>query len=75
MGPYVADFVYLEKRLIIEVDGGQHGERKAYGAERDAWLEAQGFCVLRFWNHEVLQNINAVKEVVAEALGCLNPPP
>ena len=50
LGPYIVDFVCLEKRLIIEVDGGQHSEQKAYDAERNTWLEVQGFHVLRFWN-------------------------
>ena len=75
LGPYIVDFVCLEKRLIIEVDGGQHGEQAARDTGRSAWLEAQGFRVLRFWNHEVLREIEAVKEVVAGALGCFEPPP
>ena len=75
LGLYIVDFVCLEKRLIIEVDGGQHGEQAAHDEERSAWLAAQGFRVLRFWNHKVLQNIEAVKEVVAKALGCFEPPP
>ena len=80
LGPYFVDFVCLEKRLIVEVDGGQHSEQVAYDSERSAWLEAQGFRILRFWNNEVLKEIEVVKEVIAEALGCrstphLNPPP
>ena len=75
LGPDIVDFVCLEKRLIIEVDGGQHSEQKAYDAERNAWLEEQGFRVLRFWNHEVLQEIEAVKEVIVRALSCFEPPP
>jgi very-short-patch-repair endonuclease len=75
IGPYIADFVCLEKKLIIEVDGGQHGEQATYDARRSAWLKAEGFCVLRFWNHEVLQSIDAVKERIAEAVGCFEPPP
>src|SRR5262249_49556234 len=79
LGPYIVDFVCLEKRLVVEVDGGQHNEHAVYDAKRSAWLEAQGFHVLRFWNHEVLQQIEAVKETIARALGCfgplLNPPP
>ncbi len=55
MGNYVADFVCLEARLIVEVDGGQHAERSDYDEARTDWLHAQGFCVLRFWNNEVLQ--------------------
>ncbi|MBI4229134.1 MAG: endonuclease domain-containing protein [Deltaproteobacteria bacterium] len=69
LGPYIVDFVCLEKRLIVEVDGGQHSEQVAYDAERGEWLEAQGFRVLRFWNQEVLKEIEVVKEVIAKALG------
>ncbi|MGH7890390.1 MAG: endonuclease domain-containing protein [Thermodesulfobacteriota bacterium] len=80
LGPYFVDFVCLEKRLIVEVDGGQHSEQIAYDSERSGWLEAQEFPIVRFWNNEVLKEIEVVKEVIAEALGCrftphLNPPP
>ncbi len=54
LGPYIVDFVCLAKRLIVEVDGGQHAEQAEEDAQRTAWLEAQGFRVLRFWNTEVL---------------------
>ena len=53
IGKYIVDFACLEKRLIIEVDGGQHSEQTAYDLERDTWLESQGFSVLRFWNNQV----------------------
>lgn len=80
LGPYFVDFVCLEKKLIVEVDGGQHSEQVAYDSERSAWLGAQGFRILRFWNNEVLKEIEVVKEVIAETLGGrftphLNPPP
>ena len=76
LGPYIVDFVCLGKRVVVEVDGGQHSEQIAYDTERSAWLEAQGFRVLRFWNHEVLKEIEVVKEVIAEALDSeSNPPP
>lgn len=68
VGQYIVDFVCFETRLVIELDGGQHGEQVAYDAERSAWLQAQGFRVLRFWNHEVLQDIEAVKRVIWEAV-------
>jgi len=68
IGPYIVDLVCLERRLIIELDGGQHSSQIISDAERSAWLETQGFRVLRFWNHEVLQNIEAVKERIREAL-------
>jgi very-short-patch-repair endonuclease len=60
LGRYVVDFVCLEKRLIVEVDGGHHAAQVG-SARRAAWLEAEGFRVLRFWNTEVLQQIEAVQ--------------
>jgi very-short-patch-repair endonuclease len=56
LGEFIVDFVCLEKRLVVEVDGGQHTEalQAAHDSERSAWLEQQGFSVLRFWDHEVL---------------------
>jgi len=68
IGPYIVDFVCLEKKLIIELDGGQHAEQSDYDAERDAWLRAQGFTVLRFWNNDVLQNIRSVKDAILSEL-------
>ncbi|HHF0525110.1 TPA: endonuclease domain-containing protein, partial [Legionella anisa] len=55
IGIYSVDFVCLEKRLIIELDGSQHLDNQSYDRERTAWLNAQGFKVLRFWNNDVLQ--------------------
>jgi very-short-patch-repair endonuclease len=77
IGRYIVDFVCFENRLVIELDGGQHSEQVTYDAERSAWLREQGFRVLRFWNHEVLQNIEAVKQVIQEAVTppLLYPPP
>lgn len=67
IGPYIADFVCLEKRLVIEVDGGQHNQQQSYDARRDAWLRAEGFIVLRFWDDEVLTQIENVKQAIGEA--------
>jgi len=78
LGNYIVDFVCLEKRLIIEIDGGQHAEQSSYDAERDAWLRGQGFSVLRFWNNDVLQNISGVKDAILsklESTPFLNPSP
>ena len=58
------DFVCFEKHLIIELDGGQHAEQVGYDAERSAWLQSQGFRVLRFWNHEVLTDVETVEEMI-----------
>jgi very-short-patch-repair endonuclease len=68
LGNYIVDFVCLEKRLIIEVDGGQHAEDANCDADRDTWLRNQGFVSLRFWNNDVLKNIDGVLEVIAKNL-------
>ncbi len=54
IGRYIVDFACLDRRLIVEADGGQHAE-SAYDAERDTWLTAQGFRIRRFWNADILQ--------------------
>ena len=78
VGNYIVDFVCLEKRLIVEVDGGQHAEQGDYDARRDGWLRDQGFTVLRFWNNDVLSNLAAVSEKIFDTLKStpfLNPSP
>src|SRR5690606_36880806 len=52
IGPYIVDFVNLGANLIVEADGGQHNEN-ALDVDRDAWLQSQGFKVLRFWNNDI----------------------
>ncbi|HSW94477.1 MAG TPA: endonuclease domain-containing protein [Gammaproteobacteria bacterium] len=64
MGKYIVDFVCHKIRVIIEVDGGQHNEQIEYDSERTRWLETQGYKVQRFWNNEVLQQIDNVMEVI-----------
>jgi len=70
IGPYIVDFVSLERRLILEIDGGQHNERKGRreDRERTEWLQAKGYRVLRFWNNDVLMNMEGVLERILEAL-------
>jgi very-short-patch-repair endonuclease len=60
IGSYIVDFVCFEKRLIVELDGGQHQQQISGDKQRDAWFASQGFRVLRFWNNEVLTNIDGV---------------
>ncbi len=72
LGRYVLDFVCLEASLVIELDGSQHAESK-HDALRDAWLAEQGLRVLRFWNSDVMRNIDGVLEVVMRAVAA--PPP
>ncbi|WP_371817978.1 endonuclease domain-containing protein [Bradyrhizobium sp. CCBAU 53421] len=59
IGSYICDFVCRERRLVIEVDGGQHADSAAY-AVRDRYLAGEGYRVLRFWNNDVLGNIEGV---------------
>lgn len=68
LGRYIVDFVCLEHRLIIELDGGQHTEQMAYDQHRDAWLRSQGYMVLRFWNNDVMQQLDVVLEQIRIAL-------
>lgn len=74
-GHHVLDFVCLEAKLVIEVDGGQHAEQMDYDQRRTLWLEQRGFRVLRFWNHEVLTEIEAVKAIIWQALHLGAQPP
>jgi len=74
LGPYIVDFVCLEKRLIVEVDGGHHAAQAENDAHRTARLEAEDFRVLRFWNTEVLRDPIAVQEALRAALEDGRPP-
>jgi len=68
LGSYIVDFVCLEQRLVIKIDGSQHLQNKSYDDNRSAYLTQQGFVVIRFWNHEVLGDIEAVLEVILNHL-------
>ena len=68
LGAYVVDFLCLEERLIVEVDGGQHALGTAKDEARTAWLEERGFRVLRFWNNDVLKNLDGVIDVILRVL-------
>jgi len=74
VGPYICDFVCRELQLVVEVDGGQHEESKA-DKVRDAWLKAHNYRVMRFWNNDVLKNIDGVLEVISTALDRESPSP
>jgi very-short-patch-repair endonuclease len=67
VGPYIADFLCFESRLIVEVDGGQHAD-SVRDVERGNWLAHNEFRVLRFWNSDVLQNLEGVLTRLAEQL-------
>ena len=70
--PFIADFVCQERRLIIEADGGQHAESTS-DAKRSAFLESKGYRVLRFWNNDILMNLDGVAQVIATALSTPHP--
>jgi very-short-patch-repair endonuclease len=67
-GPYICDFVARSAKLIIEVDGGQHAVAAGYDLARTKFLETQGYRVIRFWNNEVLENIEGVVATIERAL-------
>ena len=75
IGRYIADFVCPYAGLIVELDGGQHGEQVIYDELRTLELEAMGYRVLRFWNNDVLKNIEGVLEVLVVALARPAPHP
>ena len=66
IGPYVVDFVHFGARLIVEADGGQHND-SPHDKRRDAWLREQGFKVMRFWNNEIISNLDGVLATVLAA--------
>jgi very-short-patch-repair endonuclease len=67
--PYIADFVCRDRKLIVELDGGQHSENNG-DRIRDAFLAAEGYKVLRFWNNDVMTNRDGVLAVILAALEC-----
>ncbi len=68
IGVYIADFVWHAGKLVVELDGSQHAQaRRAYDDQRTAWLQSEGYRVLRFWNNDVLRSPNAVGEAILAA--------
>jgi uncharacterized protein len=74
-GPYVVDFICVEAKLIVEADGGQHAEQVEADEIRTMHFSAQGYRVLRFWNNEILQNLEGVLETIARELTKKTPSP
>jgi very-short-patch-repair endonuclease len=68
IGPFIVDFASRKARLVIELDGGQHDWQREADARRSAYIEARGYRVLRFWNHEVFENIDGVLQVIQSAV-------
>ncbi len=70
IGPFIVDFICVEKNLVIEVDGGQHAENEEQDGQRSAYLNHMGYRVFRFWNNEVLNEtetvLNNIFEIMAE---------
>ncbi|MCF7222034.1 endonuclease domain-containing protein [Marilutibacter chinensis] len=74
IGPYITDFACIEAELVVELDGGQHAEDPR-DAIRDAFLQAEGYRVLRFWNNDALERTEVVLEVILAALVSAGPHP
>ena len=70
IGDYIVDFVSLERKLIVELDGGQHAlaDGMLGDKQRDAWLMKEGYTVLRFWDNEVFENIDGVIETIRRSV-------
>lgn len=71
---FIFDFVCLDAKLVVEVDGGQHTDNAEYDEKRTAWLQQAGFRVLRFWNNEVLNEFESVKDAIWRELQNPSPP-
>jgi len=77
IGPYIADFACLAARLIIEVDGSQHGDDEGLARDesRTHWLQSEGYRVIRFWNNDVMSRTDAVLEVIHNMIAVTPPRP
>lgn len=76
MGDYIVDFICREKKIIIELDGGQHNELEnvEYDKQRSLYLEKRGYKVIRFWNNDIDDNIEGVYEILKNSCN-IHPPP
>jgi len=74
IGNYIVDFVCRKKKIIIEIDGGQHNktENIEYDKKRTAYLEQKGYKIIRFWNNEITKNIDGVYKKLQEEFGIFN---
>ena len=75
IGKYIVDFVSLDRELIIELDGGQHNQQPEMEKDevRTKWLESRGFRVIRFWNNDVLQNLEGIAARILETINTPSP--
>ena len=69
IGPYIVDFACLPRQLIVEVDGRQHMDPDGHETARTAWLESQGYRIVRFWSNDVLRNTDGVVQSIHDTLG------
>ncbi len=69
IGPYVVDFLCAEKRLIVELDGGQHGPEA--DRRRSSFLEDRSYVLLRFWNNDVVENLDGVLQAISDQLAAM----
>ncbi len=69
IGKYIVDFCSPKNKLVIELDGGQHTDLEDYDKSRTEYLESEGYHVLRFWNHEVVGNIDRVLKAIHDSIG------
>jgi very-short-patch-repair endonuclease len=74
-GPYIVDFICIDAKLIVEADGGQHAEQVEADEVRTKYFVEDGYRVLRFWNHDILQNLEGVLETIASELAQKTPSP
>jgi very-short-patch-repair endonuclease len=68
IGPYVVDFCASKLKLVVELDGGQHVDQTQYDAERTAFLENEGYRVVRFWNSDVERDLDGTLAAILEAM-------
>jgi very-short-patch-repair endonuclease len=73
IGRYIADFVCIERKLLIELDGGQHQDQVVYDERRTEYLQLQGWQILRFWNNDVVSNLDGVLSNIAAMLTVIPP--
>jgi very-short-patch-repair endonuclease len=75
VGPFICDLMCRQAMLVVELDGGQHGERALQDEARTRYIESEGFRVIRFWNNEVMENLDGVLVRILEVLETSVPPP
>lgn len=68
LGNYIVDFVSIKRKLVIELDGSQHLEQEEYDTERTKFLQSMGYTVIRFWNHQIMNEMNNVIKAIEFAL-------